>query len=337
MQAEELETERVTGRLADGFGRRFHYLRLSVSEVCNFRCTYCLPNGYRKDGPQDFLRLDELGRLASAFAELGVSKIRLTGGEPSVRNDLTAIIARLAGQPALRKLALTTNGWSLERKAADWRAAGLTHLNVSVDSLDAETFEAVTGHARLPEILRGVDLSLALGFRSVKLNAVLLRQTSGAGFQAFADFVKDRPVAVRFIELMRTVDNAAFFADQHVPGRVLKDWLDERGWTPRSRGFDDGPAIEYEHPDYAGRIGVIAPYAPGFCDGCNRLRVTARGKLRLCLFGTGGLDLRDLLQSDADREALKARISGALGVKAAGHRLAFADPGDARNLAQMGG
>src|SRR4051794_38005593 len=122
------------GQLADGFGRRFHYLRLSVTEVCNFRCTYCLPDGFKKTGPLDFLSADEAERLTTAFAELGLAKVRLTGGEPSARKDLTDIMARVASTPGVEKLALTTNGWNLTQKAAEWRAAGLTHLNVSVDS-----------------------------------------------------------------------------------------------------------------------------------------------------------------------------------------------------------
>lgn len=323
--------------LTDGIGRRFPYLRLSVTEVCNFRCTYCLPDGWRKTGPLSFLTTAEISRLAHAFASTGTNKVRLTGGEPSVRKDLSEVIARVAEAPGIDKVAMTTNGWNLEREVGGWRAAGLTHLNVSLDSLDAETFARITGHDRLASILRGLDKALELGFRSVKANAVLMRDSVETGFHGFAEFVRGRPVAVRFIELMRTGDNAAFFADQHVGGAVLRNWLEERGWTPLSRGLDDGPATEWTHPDYAGRIGLIAPYSAGFCDGCNRLRVTARGKLKLCLFGEGGVDLRDLLQDDADAEALTGRIRDALTIKPAGHRLGQGVTGDTRQLAQVGG
>lgn len=171
---------------------------------------------------------------------------------------------------------------------------------------------------------------------SVKVNGVLTRAAFEAGFDAFAAFVRDRPVAVRFIELMRTGDNAEYFADQHVSGTVLTDWLKARGWTLRSRAFDDGPAVEFVHPDYAGRIGLIAPYAAGFCDSCNRLRITARGQLRLCLFGELGVGLKDLLEVD-DPPALRARILKALAGKPAGHRLHEANSGDTRQLAQFGG
>lgn len=324
------------GRLVDGFGRRFHYLRLSITEVCNFRCAYCLPDGYRKAGAQDFLDPDEIAVAAEAFAALGVSKVRLTGGEPSVRRDLAQIIARVAATPGIDKVALTTNGWNLERQIGAWREAGLTNLNVSIDSLDAETFARVTGHDRLRQVVAGLDRALALGVPAVKVNGVLLRDTVADGFDAFAAFVRDRPVAVRFIELMRTGDNADYFADQHVPGTALSAWLEARGWTPRPRGFDDGPAVEYVHPDHQGRIGLIAPYAAGFCDSCNRLRLTSRGQLRLCLFGELGVDLRDLLTGE-DPERLQARIQKALGLKPAGHRLAEQNSGDTRHLAQYGG
>jgi cyclic pyranopterin phosphate synthase len=323
-------------RLSDGFGRQFHYLRLSVTEVCNFRCTYCLPDGFKKTGPLDFLSAAEAERLVAAFAELGLNKVRLTGGEPSARKDLTAIIARVAAVPGVEKVAMTTNGWNLARQAREWRDAGLTHLNVSIDSLDPDLFARLTGHERLDEILEGVDKALALGFQAVKVNAVLMCDTAD-GFSAFADYVRERPIAVRFIELMRTGDNAALFREQHLSGLVLKDWLAEQGWRPQARGFDDGPAVEYRLDGHLGRMGVIAPYAPGFCDSCNRLRVTARGKLRLCLFGDGGIDLRDLLQSDDDREALIARVVSSLGAKTAGHRLHENDPGATRHLAQVGG
>lgn len=322
--------------LVDGFGRRFRYLRLSITEVCNFRCAYCLPDGFKKTQPMSFLTPDEIGRLTGAFAGLGVGKVRLTGGEPSVRRDLPQIIGRVAATPGVDKVALTTNGWNLARHVEDWRAAGLTNLNVSIDSLDPAQFHQITGQDRLGEVLRGLDRALELGLGAVKVNAVLLKDAGAAAFEAFAGFVRDRPVAVRFIELMRTGDNADYFARQHVSGEVLKTWLATTGWTARPRAFDDGPAVEYQHPDHLGRIGVIAPYGAGFCDSCNRLRVTARGKLRLCLFGEGGVDLRDLLARD-DPDALRARIGGALLGKRAGHRLAEGLSGDTRQLAQVGG
>ncbi|GAA0327681.1 GTP 3',8-cyclase MoaA [Sphingomonas oligophenolica] len=330
------QVEPRTGRLVDGFGRRFHYLRLSVTEVCNFRCAYCLPDGFRKTAPHSFLGVEEIARLANAFARLGVAKIRLTGGEPTVRGDIGEIIARVAATPGIDKVAMTTNGWNLHRHVAAWHAAGLTNLNISIDDLDAAGFAAITGHDRLDQVVAGLDAALALGMRAVKINAVLLKASAPESFDRFAAFVKARPIAVRFIELMRTGDNADYFAANHVSGAVLAAWLEARGWSARPRGFDDGPAMEYEHPDYLGRIGLIAPYGAGFCDSCNRLRVTARGKLRLCLFGEGGVDLRDLLADDRP-DAVAERVTAALAGKSAGHRLHEGRPGDTRHLAQLGG
>jgi len=329
----------TTARIAeDDFGRRFRYLRLSVTDVCNFRCTYCLPDGFRKSGAMRFLEPDEIERLVRAFSDLGMHKIRLTGGEPSVRKDLTDIIARTAAQRDVSKVALTTNGWNLARNIDDWAAAGLTHLNVSIDALDRDAFRRITGHDRLHDVLDGLDRARSLSsLAKVKVNAVLLRDGLEDDFSAWTDFVRERDIAVRFIELMRTGDNADFFRDQHVSGTVLRDWLLAHGWAPLERGIDDGPAIEFSHPDHAGRIGLIAPYAPGFCDSCNRLRVTARGQLRLCLFGQGGHDLRPLLQSDDQLPELQDCVMSALTGKQIGHALHAANPGDITNLAQTGG
>lgn len=324
------------GRLVDGFGRRFRYLRLSITEVCNYSCAYCLPDGFKKSGKMSFLTPDEIDCLVRAFAGFGVAKLRLTGGEPSVRRDLVEIIARAAATPGIEKVAVTTNGWNLRRNAAAWRDAGLTNLNVSLDLLDPAAFHRITGHDQLNDVVAGLDLALALGTPTVKANAVLLRETVETGFDVFTDFVRDRPISFRFIELMRTGDNAAYFDDQHVSGVDLQGWLTARGWTPVAKAFDDGPATDYSHPDHAGRIGLIAPYAPGFCDSCNRLRVTSRGALRLCLFGELGVNLRDLLIV-GEEEALQARILAALVGKPAGHRLHENNSGDTRQLAQFGG
>ncbi|MCB9961866.1 MAG: GTP 3',8-cyclase MoaA [Hyphomonas sp.] len=323
--------------VADNFGRRFRYLRLSVTEVCNFRCTYCLPDGYRKSGPMDFLAPEEVERLVRVFAQLGIRKVRLTGGEPTVRKDLTQLIACVSAQTGIDKVALTTNGWNLSRHVDEWVDAGLTNLNVSMDALDREAFHRITGHDRLNDVLSGLERAQALPLNAVKVNAVLLRDGLDEDFSSWTGFVRERAISVRFIELMRTGDNKAFFDAQHVSGQVLRRWLEANGWTPADRGADDGPAVEFSHPDYVGRIGLIAPYAPGFCDGCNRLRVTARGQLRLCLFGQGGRPLRDLLCTDDQSGLLKDRILDALAFKPAAHGLHNSDPGDIRNLAQMGG
>ena len=325
--------------LVDGFGRTFPYLRLSLTEACNFRCSYCLPDGYHADGRPTFLRLDEIRRLLRAFADLGMRKVRLTGGEPSLRKDLPSIIDIAATTPGVRKVAMTTNGCLLLRNVRQWRAAGLTALNVSVDSLDPQRFHAITGHDRFDEVMEGVELARGLGFDAVKLNAVLLRDRNDDELPAWMDYLRERDIAIRFIELMRTGDNKAYFERHHVRAEVLELQLQQAGWslTPRAADADAGPAREYAHPDYRGRIGIIAPYSKDFCAGCNRLRVTARGDLRLCLFGEFGIPLRPLLQSDDDHAALMGRVATQLGLKAAGHGLHQGNSGITPHLASIGG
>ncbi|HEY4581602.1 MAG TPA: GTP 3',8-cyclase MoaA [Lysobacter sp.] len=323
--------------LSDPFGRTFPYLRLSLTEACNFRCGYCLPDGYVPDGRPVFLGRDEVRRLVAAFAGVGMRKLRLTGGEPTLRRDLVDIIGDVAGVPGISKIALTTNGTRLPAHVAPWREAGLTSLNISVDSLDRGVFHAVTGHDRLPGILEGVDRALALGFEAVKLNAVLLRGVNDASLPQWLDYLRERPLAVRFIELMRTNDNVAHFERHHVRADVIERQLAEGGWVRMMRAADAGPAVEYLHPDFAGRIGIIAPYSRDFCAGCNRLRVTARGDLRLCLFGDAGVSLRPLLQRDDDLDALVELITRQLRLKAAGHGLHAGDSGATPHLASIGG
>lgn len=323
--------------LSDPFGRTFPYLRLSLTEACNFRCGYCLPDGYVADGRPVFLARDEVRRLVAAFAAVGMRKLRLTGGEPTLRKDLVEIIREVAGVPGISKVALTTNGTRLPAHVAPWREAGLTALNVSVDSLDRDVFHAVTGHDRLPEILDGIDRALGLGFDAVKLNAVLLRGINDTSLRQWLDYLRERPVAVRFIELMRTNERVDYFEKHHVRAEALERELAAGGWVRMMRAADAGPAIEYVHPDYAGRIGVIAPYSRDFCAGCNRLRVTARGDLRLCLFGDAGVSLRPLLQRDEDRDALVDLIAHQLRLKAAGHGLHDGDSGVTPHLASIGG
>lgn len=325
-------------QLADRFGRRFPYLRLSLTEACNFRCSYCLPQGYRAGAKRpDMLGVDEIARLLAGFARLGVSKVRLTGGEPTLRHDLIEIIGTVAATPGIERVAMTSNGALLERRWREWRDAGLGALNVSVDALDPARFAAITGADQLDGILRGIDCALAEGFTRIKLNAVLLRGLNDDQLPAFLDYLRARPVAVRFIELMRTGDNQAYFERHHYRAELLETTLLDAGWSSLARAPDAGPAREYAHPDYAGRIGIIAPYSRDFCASCNRLRVTARGDLRLCLFGELGIPLRPLLQSADEADALQATLLSQLGLKAASHALERGATGLTPHLASIGG
>lgn len=323
--------------LTDSFGREFLYLRLSLTDVCNFRCQYCLPDGYHCEHETPDLSLDEIRRIVTAFAGLGLWKVRLTGGEPSVRRDLTEIIQTIAAVPGVRRIAMTTNGYRLHKDAAAWRAAGLSALNVSVDSLDPRLFAGITGHDRLRDILAGIDQALELGFDSVKVNAVLLRDCNDVELDRFLAWIRPRALSLRFIELMQTGDNLDYFRARHVSADWLRAQLLMRGWEARPREAGAGPAEVYAHSDYRGSLGIIAPYSPDFCRGCNRLRISATGQLHLCLFSESGMDLRPLMQHDAQLPDLQDEIRSLLAQKKLSHYLPQGQTGGTRHFASIGG
>jgi len=282
------------------------------------------------------MSLPEIKRIATAFAGLGTQKIRITGGEPALRKDLPDIIAACKQTNGIEKVAITSNGFKLPQHLPLWLDAGIDAINISIDSLDPRQFLAITGHDKLKTILKGIDMALADGRPSVKVNTVLMREHSGREIQSYLDWLKDTPVTLRFIELMQTGDNQAFFDAQHVQGSRIKQNLILDGWLPVIQNKDAGPAQEFYHPDYQGRIGLIMPYSKDFCSSCNRLRISSAAKLHLCLFGDEGLSLRDLLQSD-DILPLQQRIVSLLGDKEATHFLHDKNTGGTKHFAMLGG
>ncbi|WP_205859122.1 GTP 3',8-cyclase MoaA [Pleionea sediminis] len=325
--------------LQDGYGREFHYLRLSVTDVCNFKCNYCLPDGYQKAEGSDChsaLSLDEIRKIVHAFAKLGTKKVRITGGEPSLRKDLADIIAVCKNTPGIESVALTTNGYKLPQKIESWIAAGLDRLNVSIDSLDPRMFKTITGHDRLNEILQGIEIAQQCGLKKIKINAVLLRQFNHQEFSSYLQWLKDKDFTLRFIELMQTGDNKQFFQDNHVSGECIKEQLLTQGWTRIIRSQSAGPAQEFQHSDYQGRIGLIMPYSKDFCKSCNRLRISSQGKLHLCLFGELGLPLRHLCDAN-DTEQLQQQIRTYVAQKEVSHYLHQGNSGLTRHLAMLGG
>ena len=327
----------MNSKLIDPYGRQFPYLRLSLTDVCNFSCSYCLPDGYQCETKPSPLSLSEIKRLVNAFAELGTWKIRLTGGEPTIRKEFQSILKLVSATPGIDQVAMTTNGYKLKEKIESWVENGLTHLNVSVDSLDPKLFHDLTGHNRLQEILEGIDLALTLPLKQIKLNAVLLNKVNSHQFDEYAQFVKDKDISIRFIELMQTGDNQAYFNQYHVSAETLTTHLTNKGWQVQSKRPGSGPAIEYRHPDHKGSFGVIAPYSEDFCDSCNRLRISSHGEFHLCLFGERGFSIRHLLQTDDQKETLKATLIRLLGNKRKSHFLHDGDTGVTPHLASVGG
>lgn len=323
--------------LTDSFGRRFPYLRLSVTDVCNFRCSYCLPDGYKKSGCEPFLSVEEIGRLVRGFAGMGTWKIRLTGGEPTVRSDFTEIVKTVSATPGIQRLAFTTNGYRLPERAEEFYNAGLRAINISIDSLKAGKFKDITGHDRLEEILDGIHAVFDVGFEAVKINTVLLKGLNDDELDDFVDFVQDKPLSLRFIELMRTLDNQDYYSAHHLSGQTVREKLLMRGWQEIERAEGAGPAVEFTHPSSRGRIGIIAPYSKDFCKTCNRLRVSAKGALHLCLFGTGGYSLREYLQHDDQMEELQNKVMDLMRFKRSSHFLQQNDSGATPHLASIGG
>jgi len=329
----------VAQQFEDRFQRKFYYLRLSVTDVCNFKCTYCLPDGYHPSGQKNssFLSVPEIKRVVTAFANCGTSKIRITGGEPSLRKDFNEIIHTIAETDGVRKVATTTNGYRMEKHIGQWRDAGLTDVNVSVDSLDPRMFHQITGENKFLDVMRGIDRAFEVGFQQVKVNVVLLKNLNSQELPAFLNWIKDRPIQLRFIELMQTGEMDSLFTKHHQSGVGLRNSLIANGWVLKARAVNDGPAQVFIHPDYQGEIGLIMPYEKDFCQSCNRLRVSAKGKLHLCLFGEQGVELRDLMQSDGQEQALIHRISEQLQTKSSGHFLHDGDTGMTPHLASIGG
>ncbi len=324
-------------QLQDNFGRRFHYLRMSVTDVCNFKCTYCLPDGYHPEGKPKFLDLNEIENLVGAFAEVGTQKVRITGGEPSLRKDYTDIIRIVADNDKIKTIATTTNGYRLAKHAQEWYDAGLRRINVSVDSLDPRMFYQITGENKFDDVMRGIDAALEAGFERVKVNAVLLKGMNDKDLPRFLHWIKNTPIDLRFIELMETGLGHDYFKQHHLAGVDIKQQLLESGWQLDQSAIDDGPAQNFSHNDFKGRIGLIMPYEQNFCASCNRLRVSAKGKLHLCLFTEHGVDLRDLLQHSNQRNELIERLHGQLQTKKQTHYLHDGITGVTQHLASIGG
>ena len=327
--------------LKDSFGRTFPYIRLSITDVCNFKCGYCLPNGYQKDKSDNrtFLSAEEIRRLARGLSELGVCKIRLTGGEPTIRKDFFDIVKILKNSSGIKKTVITTNGYQLNKIAYQIADSGLDGINISIDSLNREVFKNVTGHDRLPEILEGIKKLQALNFKNIKINAVLLKgiNDSDKDFNEWSNFIKNNEIDFRYIELMQTGDGLDYFKKYHVSAKIFTDYLNKNDWIIQTLGRNAGPSKNYINKSYKGKFGVIAPYSKDFCKSCNRLRITARGDLRLCLFGTTGISIRHLVQRDDQLEELKDLISKQLNFKKESHYLELGKTGLMKNLSTTGG
>ena len=291
--------------LRDAHNRIIRDLRISLTDRCNFRCFYCLPNGEPPLARKEtILTFEEIAYLADIFVSLGIEKIRLTGGEPLIRKDVPKLVAQLAKlKPALQDLALTTNGFDFPRHAAALRAAGLDRVTISLDSLDRKKFIDITGVDGLDKVLAAIHSAQEFGFEPIKINAAVVRGYNDNELVEFARFARERDVSMRFIEFMPLDSGHEWRREMVVPGREVHDVINAiypLKLKESSRGSET--SWKYEFADGApGEIGIIAPVTEMFCGACSRIRLTADGQIRTCLFSTTEHNLRDFVRSTASR------------------------------------
>lgn len=330
------EPKSVSG-LVDKYGRVATDLRISVTDRCNFRCTYCMPAGGIAWKPQDeILSFEEITRLVRIFVDLGVEKVRLTGGEPLVRRDIESLIELLNEIP-VPELAMTTNASMLRQKARTLADAGLQRINVSLDSLRRERFEAVARFDGLDRILDGLDAAKEAGLDPIKINCVVMRGINDDELIDFAAFSRQTGFHVRFIEFMPLDGDSAWDKSKVVSLEEIVETISAR--YPLAEGDLRGPAAQYRFKDEApGSIGVIASVTRPFCESCNRVRLTAEGQMLACLFALADTDLRSLLRSGATDSEISAAIRSTVEAKWAGHAIGnkdFIRP--ARSMSMIGG
>ena len=323
----------------DAYGRDIHYLRLSVTDLCSLRCRYCMPEGVPKLAHGDILTYEEFLRLAALFARCGVDTVRVTGGEPLVRPGVEQLVAGLKATPGIRKVTMTTNGVRLAEKLPALLAAGLDSVNISLDTLDAETFRRITARDELAHVLEGIRAALASGI-PVKLNCVPQAGVNEAELETLAALAKDNALQVRFIEMMPIGYGAAMpcISGPELRERFARRWPELASLSPaQEHALGDGPAVYYTVPGWQGSIGFIAAVHGKFCASCNRVRLTSQGFLRPCLASETGCDLRALLRSGADDAQLLAAIRETIWAKPREHHFNDSSMPATRGMYRIGG
>jgi len=313
--------QKQPNKLVDNYGRHIDYIRLSVTDRCDFRCVYCMTEEMTFLPRKQILSLEELHRVARAFTELGVKKIRLTGGEPMVRTNVMTLIEQLGALPGLEELLLTTNGAQLDKYAVPLRDAGVNRVNISIDSLDADRFKRISRVGKLEKVLAGIDAARAAGFERIRLNAVIMRGYNEDEVLQLADYAIAREVDIAFIEEMPLGD-----ASDHdrQDTTCSNDWvrsvITEKYELVNSAAKTAGPSKYLQIAGEKSRIGFISPVSHNFCADCNRVRVTVEGRLLLCLGNEHSVDLRSILRDEnADDVQLKQAIIDSMAIKPERH------------------
>jgi cyclic pyranopterin phosphate synthase len=314
--------------LIDAHGRVHTNLRISITDRCNIRCFYCMPEEVVRFVPRaDLLTYEEIERFVRVVSRLGVNKIRLTGGEPLVRSGVPELVRRIAGVPGVADLALTTNGMLLEELSADLRAAGLHRLNISLDTLHEETFQKISRRRGLDRVLAGIFAAKQAGFERIRLNAVSIRGITEEEIVPLADFARRHELELRFIEYMPLDADGRWAMDQVLSGDQVRAVIEREigGLEPLPVTDPSQPATDYRYVDGGGRVGFINPVTHSFCSDCNRLRLTAEGQVRNCLFSTVEWDARALLRGGGSDQELAALVRASIAAKKPGHGIDTAD------------
>lgn len=320
--------------LIDKYNRHFTYLRLSITDLCNFNCKYCLPNNI-KFKAKNYLSIKEIYNLISAFSDFGIQKVRITGGEPTVRKDFIEIGKTIASFKNIKSLVFTTNGYKLPQIVKSVHSAGFNGINVSLDTLNKNKFSVITGKNYFSTVLNGIFLALNTGL-NVKINVVLSKFFSLDDFENFYTLLKYKKINIRFIEQMETnlinKNNNTF-----LEAKFLRKFLEKNKWLLVKKKSLDGPADTFIHKNYLGKIGIINPYSSSFCASCNRLRISSVGDLFLCLFGGKAYSIRSFLNTINGKNDLKEFIFNKLKHKSYSHDLFNKQFGLMNNFSSIGG
>lgn len=309
-------------KLIDAFGRVHTNLRISVTDRCNIRCFYCMPNEDIRFKPRsEIMTFEEIERLARVAAGLGINKLRLTGGEPLVRADLPVLARLLNAIPGIEDLALTTNGILLAEQAEALKAAGLRRLNISLDAMSEETFRTIARREGLSRVFAGIEAAQRVGFEKIRLNAVAIRGLTEGEVVPLARYARERQLELRFIEFMPLDAEQRWQHDQVLSGETIRELLEAEFGTLRPAEREDAsqPATDFEYSDCPTRVGFINPVSQPFCSDCNRLRVTAEGQLRNCLFSIQEWDARAVMRSGGSDEDLRQLMVECVLRKKPGH------------------
>ena len=316
-----------TPKLVDGMGRTIVNLRISVTDRCNFRCTYCMPaDNVEFMDRTNLLSFEEIHRVVAVASGLGINRIRLTGGEPLMRKDLPTLIKMINEVEGINDVAMTTNAFFLKDQAQSLKDAGLKRLNVSLDALDPEKFRDVNRRDCLQAVLDGLDTARKVGFKSIKINAVAVRNFSESEVMGLIEYGRSDGFEVRFIEFMPLDSDKVWERDKVLFGHEIIELIKEKyELVPVDNSLEIGPASEYTFADGKGKIGIITAVSNPFCDHCNRIRMTADGKLRTCLFSADETNLKEMIRSGKSDENIAETIRQAVLIKEPGHKINLDD------------